>query len=148
MWHCCSIHQEAHAVRGVCCMQGLRKHAGNYAQALHQVPRNNRHLYVHAYQSFLWNSAATPQSKDLWNCWSSGWGPCHLFRHWLRCLVYQHFASCLLKTLSLADMSRVGMHGITDLIASIGYLRFGHVILAAQDAAFGDTSAPSTQPKC
>ena len=46
-----------------CCVQGLRKHAGNYAQALHQVPRNNRHLYVHAYQSFLWNSAATHRVK-------------------------------------------------------------------------------------
>jgi len=112
-------------------MQGLRKHAGNYAQALHQVPRNNRHLYVHAYQSFLWNSAATHRVKtygiagavagDLVISSGTGCGA----------LSTSTFASCSLKTLSLANMSRVGMHGITNLIASIGCLRFGHVILAA-----------------
>jgi tRNA pseudouridine13 synthase len=46
-------------------MQGLRKLPGNFHHALHQVPRNSRHLYVHAYQSFLWNRAATHRVQAL-----------------------------------------------------------------------------------
>ncbi|CAL8462051.1 g1582 [Coccomyxa elongata] len=41
-------------------LEGLRKQGGtNYCQALQQIPRNTRTMYVHSYQSRLWNAAAS-----------------------------------------------------------------------------------------
>ncbi len=47
-----------------CHAQGLRKQGGtNYCQALQQIPRNTRTMYVHSYQSRLWNAAASHRIK-------------------------------------------------------------------------------------
>lgn len=36
-------------------LQCLRKYPGNYLQALQAIPRTLRMMYVHSYQSYLWN---------------------------------------------------------------------------------------------
>lgn len=40
-------------------LQCLKKHPGNYVQAVKAVPRTLRMMYVHSYQSYLWNHAAS-----------------------------------------------------------------------------------------
>ncbi|XP_024962160.1 multisubstrate pseudouridine synthase 7 isoform X2 [Cynara cardunculus var. scolymus] len=40
-------------------LQCLKKCPGNYLQALKAVPRTLRMMYVHSYQSYLWNHAAS-----------------------------------------------------------------------------------------
>nr|GEU70304.1 multisubstrate pseudouridine synthase 7 [Tanacetum cinerariifolium] len=40
-------------------LQCLKKCPGNYLQALKSVPRTLRMMYVHSYQSYLWNHAAS-----------------------------------------------------------------------------------------
>ncbi|KAK9138802.1 hypothetical protein Sjap_009396 [Stephania japonica] len=40
-------------------LQCLRKCPGNYLQALKAIPRTLRMMYVHSYQSYLWNHAAS-----------------------------------------------------------------------------------------
>ncbi|XP_024526214.1 pseudouridylate synthase 7 homolog [Selaginella moellendorffii] len=38
---------------------GLKKDPANYLQAIQNIPRPMRMMYVHSYQSYLWNSAAS-----------------------------------------------------------------------------------------
>ncbi|XP_071684585.1 uncharacterized protein [Lolium perenne] len=40
-------------------LQRLKKYLGNYLQALMAIPRPLRLMYVHSYQSYLWNHAAS-----------------------------------------------------------------------------------------
>lgn len=40
-------------------LTGLRKTPGNYLQAINSIPRTMRMMYVHSYQSYLWNHAAS-----------------------------------------------------------------------------------------
>ncbi|KAJ0726764.1 putative tRNA pseudouridine(13) synthase [Helianthus annuus] len=40
-------------------LQCLKKSPGNYLQAMKAVPRTLRMMYVHSYQSYLWNHAAS-----------------------------------------------------------------------------------------
>ncbi|KAL2345777.1 hypothetical protein Fmac_007062 [Flemingia macrophylla] len=40
-------------------LQSLKMSPGNYLQALKSIPRTLRMLYVHSYQSYLWNHAAS-----------------------------------------------------------------------------------------
>ncbi|VAH80527.1 unnamed protein product [Triticum turgidum subsp. durum] len=40
-------------------LQRLKKYPGNYLQALMAIPRALRLMYVHSYQSYLWNHAAS-----------------------------------------------------------------------------------------
>ncbi|XP_027350046.1 multisubstrate pseudouridine synthase 7 isoform X2 [Abrus precatorius] len=40
-------------------LQCLKKSPGNYLQALKSIPRTLRMMYVHSYQSYLWNHAAS-----------------------------------------------------------------------------------------
>ncbi|KAG6506089.1 hypothetical protein ZIOFF_031404 [Zingiber officinale] len=40
-------------------LQCLKKFPGNYLQALKTIPRTLRMMYVHSYQSYLWNHAAS-----------------------------------------------------------------------------------------
>ncbi|MED6123561.1 hypothetical protein PIB30_050248 [Stylosanthes scabra] len=40
-------------------LQNLKRSSGNYVQALKAIPRTLRMMYVHSYQSFLWNHAAS-----------------------------------------------------------------------------------------
>lgn len=48
------------------CTQALRKQKGaNFCQALQQIPRNTRTMYVHAYQSRLWNEAASHRVRTF-----------------------------------------------------------------------------------
>ncbi|XP_074292662.1 uncharacterized protein LOC141619546 isoform X2 [Silene latifolia] len=40
-------------------LHGLKKCPGDYLQALRAIPRTLRMMYVHSYQSYLWNNAAS-----------------------------------------------------------------------------------------
>ncbi|CAN6219628.1 unnamed protein product [Urochloa humidicola] len=40
-------------------LQHLKKYPGNYLQALMAIPKTLRLMYVHSYQSYLWNHAAS-----------------------------------------------------------------------------------------
>ncbi|KAF5207791.1 Sulfate transporter [Thalictrum thalictroides] len=40
-------------------LQSLKKYPGNYLLALKAIPRTLRMMYVHSYQSYLWNHAAS-----------------------------------------------------------------------------------------
>ncbi|KAK8329031.1 hypothetical protein V6Z12_A11G291900 [Gossypium hirsutum] len=44
-------------------LQCLKKSPGNYLQALKAIPRTLRMMYVHSYQSYLWNHAASVRVK-------------------------------------------------------------------------------------
>ncbi|WCJ43912.1 hypothetical protein M5689_024619 [Euphorbia peplus] len=44
-------------------LQCLKKCPGNYLQALKAIPRTLRMMYVHSYQSYLWNHAASMRVK-------------------------------------------------------------------------------------
>ncbi|CAA6658521.1 unnamed protein product [Spirodela intermedia] len=66
-------------------LQCLKKCPGNYLQALKAIPRTLRMMYVHSYQSYLWNHAASMRVKkygvdevvlgDLVYCKGSSGGP-------------------------------------------------------------------------
>ncbi|KAK7332884.1 hypothetical protein VNO80_29640 [Phaseolus coccineus] len=59
-------------------LQSLKTSPGNYLQALKSIPRTLRLLYIHSYQSYLWNHAASKRVQkygtekvvlgDLVNC--------------------------------------------------------------------------------
>jgi tRNA pseudouridine13 synthase len=46
-----------------CVAESLAKNPTDYASALQKVPKFSRLMYVHAYQSYLWNSAATERIR-------------------------------------------------------------------------------------
>ncbi|KAG8068084.1 hypothetical protein GUJ93_ZPchr0005g16303 [Zizania palustris] len=48
-----------HLVAEKAILQCLKKLPGNYLQALKGIPRTLRMMYVHSYQSYLWNHAAS-----------------------------------------------------------------------------------------
>ncbi|KAM0951860.1 putative tRNA pseudouridine(13) synthase [Dioscorea sansibarensis] len=48
-----------HLVAERAVLQCLKKCPGNYLQALKAIPRTLRMMYVHSYQSYLWNHAAS-----------------------------------------------------------------------------------------
>ncbi|XP_059435871.1 multisubstrate pseudouridine synthase 7 [Corylus avellana] len=48
-----------HLVAERAILQCLKKCPGNYLQALKSIPRTLRMMYVHSYQSYLWNHAAS-----------------------------------------------------------------------------------------
>ncbi|KAK9735300.1 hypothetical protein RND81_04G197000 [Saponaria officinalis] len=48
-----------HMVAERAILHSLKKSPGNYIQALKSVPRTLRMMYVHSYQSYLWNHAAS-----------------------------------------------------------------------------------------
>ncbi|KAE8010054.1 hypothetical protein FH972_006452 [Carpinus fangiana] len=48
-----------HLVAERAVLQCLKKCPGNYLQALKSIPRTLRMMYVHSYQSYLWNHAAS-----------------------------------------------------------------------------------------
>ncbi|XP_024017328.1 multisubstrate pseudouridine synthase 7 [Morus notabilis] len=48
-----------HLVAENAILQCLKKCPGNYLQALKAIPRTLRMMYVHSYQSYLWNHAAS-----------------------------------------------------------------------------------------
>ncbi|KAL9225491.1 hypothetical protein vseg_001408 [Gypsophila vaccaria] len=48
-----------HMVAERAILQCLKKSPGNFIQALKSVPRTLRMMYVHSYQSYLWNHAAS-----------------------------------------------------------------------------------------
>ncbi|KAI3506310.1 hypothetical protein L1887_28667 [Cichorium endivia] len=48
-------------------LQCLKKCPGNYLQALKAVPRTLRMMYVHSYQSYLWNHAASMRVQKYGN---------------------------------------------------------------------------------
>ncbi|XP_044500009.1 multisubstrate pseudouridine synthase 7 [Mangifera indica] len=52
-----------HLVAERAILQCLKKCPGNYLQALKAIPRTLRMMYVHSYQSYLWNHAASMRVK-------------------------------------------------------------------------------------
>ncbi|KAI4311007.1 hypothetical protein MLD38_035944 [Melastoma candidum] len=52
-----------HLVAERAILQCLKKHPGNQLQALKAIPRTLRMMYVHSYQSYLWNHAASVRVK-------------------------------------------------------------------------------------
>ncbi|KAG4176576.1 hypothetical protein ERO13_A11G254200v2 [Gossypium hirsutum] len=52
-----------HLVAERAMLQCLKKSPGNYLQALKAIPRTLRMMYVHSYQSYLWNHAASVRVK-------------------------------------------------------------------------------------
>ncbi|XP_050113644.1 multisubstrate pseudouridine synthase 7-like isoform X2 [Malus sylvestris] len=52
-----------HLVSERAILQCLKKCPGNYLQALRAIPRTLRMMYVHSYQSYLWNHAASMRVK-------------------------------------------------------------------------------------
>ncbi|PKA64964.1 tRNA pseudouridine13 synthase [Apostasia shenzhenica] len=52
-----------HMVAERAILQCLKKCPGNYLQALQAIPRTLRLMYVHSYQSYLWNHAASMRVK-------------------------------------------------------------------------------------
>ncbi|RXH82413.1 hypothetical protein DVH24_036754 [Malus domestica] len=52
-----------HLVSERAILQCLKKCPGNYLQALRAFPRTLRMMYVHSYQSYLWNHAASVRVK-------------------------------------------------------------------------------------
>lgn len=48
-----------HLVAERAVLQSFKKFPGNYLQALKAIPRTLRMMYVHSYQSYLWNHAAS-----------------------------------------------------------------------------------------
>ncbi|KAJ8760743.1 hypothetical protein K2173_017872 [Erythroxylum novogranatense] len=53
-----------HLVAERAILQCLKKCPGNYLQALKAIPRTLRMMYVHSYQSYLWNHAASMRVKN------------------------------------------------------------------------------------
>eukprot|EP00249_Psilotum_nudum_P012522 c23830_g1_i2 orf=290-1879(+) len=45
-------------------LTGLRKYPGNFLQAINNIPRTMRMMYVHSYQSYLWNHAASKRIQE------------------------------------------------------------------------------------
>ncbi|KAF8038939.1 hypothetical protein BT93_B1482 [Corymbia citriodora subsp. variegata] len=52
-----------HLVAERAVLQSLKKFPGNYLQALKAIPRTLRMMYVHSYQSYLWNHAASARMQ-------------------------------------------------------------------------------------
>ncbi|KAI4369435.1 hypothetical protein MLD38_017873 [Melastoma candidum] len=52
-----------HLVAERAILQCLKKHPGNQLQALKAIPRTLRMMYVHSYESYLWNHAASVRVK-------------------------------------------------------------------------------------
>ncbi|XP_057414933.1 uncharacterized protein LOC130732229 [Lotus japonicus] len=48
-------------------LQSLKKCPGNCLQALKAIPRSLRMMYVHSYQSYLWNHAASTRVQKYGN---------------------------------------------------------------------------------
>ncbi|CAN6462848.1 unnamed protein product [Victoria cruziana] len=57
-----------HMVAERAILQGLKKCPGNYLQALKSIPRTLRMMYVHSYQSYLWNHAASLRVQKHGSC--------------------------------------------------------------------------------
>ncbi|KAM7508502.1 hypothetical protein LguiA_018955 [Lonicera macranthoides] len=56
-----------HLVAERAILQCLKKSPGNYLQALKSIPRTLRMMYVHSYQSYLWNHAASMRAQKYGN---------------------------------------------------------------------------------
>ncbi|XP_041017336.1 multisubstrate pseudouridine synthase 7 isoform X2 [Juglans microcarpa x Juglans regia] len=56
-----------HLVAERAILQCLKKCPGNYLQALKAIPRTLRMMYVHSYQSYLWNHAASMRVQKYGN---------------------------------------------------------------------------------
>ncbi|TIA88213.1 hypothetical protein E3P99_02743 [Wallemia hederae] len=46
-------------------IEHLKKNTNDYLGALGRIPRNLRTMYVHAYQSYIWNAAVSKRIKDF-----------------------------------------------------------------------------------